>query len=88
MGGLKRIGIMLILTGFFIPLVMYPFTELIPELKEIHYLHVFAGKNYTPRLNELIVGSVRYPYIIALGLTIIFVGIGIYILSGKKNSKG
>jgi hypothetical protein len=119
-GGFKRIGIMFIVVGFFIPLVLYPFTELTKDVKEkADLLLAVRGVKYTPRLNELKIIirdsykksytayppfrrrgdkpqrytkeiealSVRYPYIIALGLTFIFVGISIIVLTGKKSKK-
>ena len=101
----KKIGIMFIIGGFFIPLVLHPFTELTEDAKRTQLHYVYRGEKYTPTLNELEVVfrdeyktphikkgnsllysklSLRYPYIIAIGLTLILVGISIFVLSGKK----
>jgi GGDEF domain-containing protein len=83
----KRIGLMFIILGFFIPLVFYPFTELTEDAKKTQLLYVYRGENYSPRLSELKVDTWRYPSIIAIGLVSIFTGISIIVLAGRKKSK-
>jgi hypothetical protein len=84
----KKIGIMLIIVGIFIPLIFYPFTELTKDVKEkADLLLAVRGVKYSPRLNELKVGSWDYPSIIAVGFISIFVGVSIIVLSRKGNSE-
>jgi hypothetical protein len=84
----KKIGIMFIIVGFFIPLVFYPFTELTEDVKDkAAALLAFRGVKYTPRLSELKVDTWGFPSIIAIGLASIFTGISIIVLSRNRHLK-
>jgi hypothetical protein len=51
---MKKIGIMFIVVGFFIPLVLYPYTELTEDVgQKAAALLALHGKKYAPRLSEL-----------------------------------
>lgn len=130
MAKLKRIGIVVIIVGVFIPSVLYPFTSLTKRAIE---LQVKLGRAYKPRLNDLEIvlkeekwiqdenyqplpvqeykkGSIAeeirayleaeeekkrhghyeghiiipYHYTLAIGITIVFLGIILMALAGKK----
>jgi hypothetical protein len=64
----KKIGIMFIVIGFFIPLIFYPFTTLTGDVeKKAAMLLALKGVKYEPRLSELEVDTWSYPSIIAIG---------------------
>ena len=92
----KRIGIILIIAGFFVPSVLYPFTSYAP-LKLIAKKEIYAagGLTYDPRLSDLeiiLYGtfvsddkiSLPYHYVIAIGIVSIFTGISVLALTGRK----
>jgi uncharacterized membrane protein len=92
----KKIGIMLIIIGFFIPSVLYPFTSYSPQkvLEKKADYGIFAFK-YSPRLSDLEIilsGDVYdenkialpYHYVVVIGIMFIFVGTSILALTGRK----
>ena len=104
---LKRMGIIVIIAGAFIPSVLYPFTTLTTSATLMQIAFGSKGVVYQPRLNQLEIVlkkgdwikdgtyqghhegriAIPYHYIIASGITIAFLGIGLIALTGKKSKK-
>ena len=123
----KKVGIILIIVGAFIPSVLYPFATLTTDATLMKVVLATKGGLYKPRLNDLEIVlrksdeplseigveekrelkylgpieenpylkidqykvpqkkvAVPYNYIVALGITITFVGISFVALSRKK----
>lgn len=104
---LKRMGIIVIIAGAFIPSVLYPFTTLTRSATVLQIALGSRGGVYQPRLNDLEIVlkkgtwikdgtyqghyegriTISYHYIIAGGITIVFLGIGLIALARKKTKK-
>lgn len=74
----KQLGKLLIIVGIFIPLVLFPFTTLANQIRSAIVYH--------PGYLKVVVGniSIPYEYIMAFGITLTFVGIGIVALYRDK----
>lgn len=96
----KNIGIILIILGFFIPSVLYPFTSYSPEKLIVKKtINAAGGLGYEPRLNDLEVvlverapsrgGNIALPYhyIVAIGIIFIFTGVSCVALGVRKKSE-
>ena len=97
----RKVGILLIIIGIFIPSVFYPFTTLTRSASIMKIILASKGSLYKPALEDLKVVLVKgdwkkdnndnghyegritvpYGYIIALGITLVFFGIGLIALS-------
>ncbi len=79
MSKLKRLGILLIIIGVFIPLVAYPFTTLITK-------GMIRLAPTRPRYLEVVIVNIAIPYsyIMAFSITLAFIGIGIVALYQEK----
>ncbi len=106
MNKFKRIGIIAIIIGIFIPSVLYPFTSLTTSALLISGAFARNGVAYKPRLNDLEVVikkgtwlvdknyqghyegrvAIPYPYAVAFGLTVVFLGIGLVVLAGQREA--
>jgi hypothetical protein len=101
---LKRIGVILIVVGAFIPSVLYPFTSLTRTATILQVAFSIKGAVYSPRLNDLEIVlkkgywnqgeyqgyfegrlAIPYSYTLAIGITMVFLGIGLMTLTTKKN---
>ena len=94
----KKIGIILIIVGFFIPSVLYPFTSYSPEKIITKQLILErGGLGYKPRISDLEIvlsGSfvdkdkiaLPYHYVIAFGIVLIFIGISVVALAGREKA--
>ena len=104
--GKRKIGIFLILVGFFIPSILYPFSTLTPSTDVMRMAFAAKGVQYSITVTDLELvlkegeyreyksggGSwegriaIPYRYILAFGVVICFVGIGILAFSPKKKT--
>jgi len=101
MSNVKRIAIIIIIVGAFILTVLYPFTSLTSSANILRFALGTKGVIYKPRLNDIEKGiwikdddynghfeghiAVPYHYVLAFGITLAFLGVGLLSLSRSKN---
>jgi len=98
----NRIGILIVIFGFFIPSIMYPFTSLSPEGVLIKFAYANRGILYKANLDDLEIvlvkgewkqtekhyeGRLAIPYKYFIAVGILVVFIGISIIVLTKNKK-
>jgi hypothetical protein len=93
----RKLGVVFILVGLFIPLAIYPFTDLGDNAIGQQAMAHFSGAAYSPRMSDLVIvlsesesyygrnrETVPYKYFLSGGVIFIFAGIALFIFSKNK----
>ena len=90
MTGARKIGILIVILGAFLPSVLYPFASLTTDASIFRIAFATKGVLYPTTLKDLEVVLVEgklaipYRYILAGGVSIFFTGITVVAISRKK----
>ena len=95
----KKIGVIAILAGLFIPLILYPFTTLSDSAIANQAMANYSGASYNVRISELVIvlsesgsgynnyrSTLPYSYFLAAGIVLLFSGASLLIFF-KNSSK-